>query len=66
MISNFNDSGLVRVLRKKAVFTGSRFGFGSVIKFYEFESGEIRHYKLKFCSGPFKICEIEAESFATL
>ena len=33
-----------------------------LIKFYEFESSEIRHYKLKFCLGPFKISEIQVET----
>ena len=32
MISNLNGSGLVPVHRKKAVFTGSRFRFDSLLK----------------------------------
>ena len=36
-----------------------------IIKFYEFESGEICHYKLIFCIDPSEISEIEVEAFAT-
>ena len=33
-----------------------------LIMFYKFESGEIRHYKLKLCLGLFKISEIQVET----
>ena len=33
-----------------------------LIMFYKFESGEIRHYKLKLCFGLFKISEIQVET----